>query len=124
MQRKDWLSLLLFKLTIFIRMFNFQDEPLRDIQYKRTYLYYLGHSIFLIFTCFSKGLQRDLKPISINLLDKKFIVIYIITIFYTTGSALLPYSIGMWNVSLFKDPILWIIFASLPMMYQLAELKT
>ncbi|WP_367867099.1 hypothetical protein [Pedobacter sp. WC2423] len=91
---------------------------LSEIFNTREIAYILLGALFFIFTCFHKGIQKDIKPILAALFTKHILIIYLLTIVYTTFCVMLLVKIGMWDFSLLKDTIVWMIFAALPTMYK------
>jgi hypothetical protein len=74
--------------------------------------------LFLTFALNKKGMRKDIIPVFVALFDKHFIVIYLLTVIYTALCVGIVYLIGMWETSLLKDTIVWMIFAALPTMYK------
>lgn len=73
---------------------------------------------FLVFALVNGGIRKDLLRVVVELFHKHFIVIYALTIAYTALCVWILHLIGLWEFSLLKDTVVWMIFAALPAMYK------
>lgn len=96
---------------------------LSEIFNTREIAYVIWSVIILILFSIVKKLQTDVRPVLKSLLAKNFVPIYIIIVLYTTITAFILNRIGVWDISLIKDTIVWMVFAALPLLYKIAQAK-
>lgn len=68
-----------------------------------------------IISIFTKPAKQFLKSVIPILFCQKFVVFYIVFLFYLGLVTYLLYDIGFWSIALLKDTIFWVIFVELPL---------
>jgi hypothetical protein len=70
-----------------------------------------------------KGLRKDFYPILSALVSKSFLKLYVIFLAYNAVGIYLLSLIDAWELSMLKDTVIWLVFAGLPLVYQVARAK-
>lgn len=70
-----------------------------------------------------KDLRKDLLPILNALFSKSFLKLYGFFLSYNLLVVILLKRIGVWEISLLKDTLFWMIFAGLPLVYKAGRAK-
>ena len=68
-----------------------------------------------IIAIFTKPVKQFLKSVITILFCRKFVIFYIVFLFYLGLVIYLLYDIGLWSIALLKDTIFWVIFVELPL---------
>ena len=68
-----------------------------------------------IISIFTKPVKQFLKSVIPILFCRKFVIFYIVFLFYLGLVICLLYDIGFWSIALLKDTIFWVIFVELPL---------
>ncbi len=82
-----------------------------------------GTIVFIVILFFKK-----VRPSVVNLIKaffcKKFIYVYLIALSYIFICIWSLYKIKIWDISLTKDTVIWIVFIALPLMYKAARVES
>ncbi|MES2418968.1 MAG: hypothetical protein V4541_12335 [Bacteroidota bacterium] len=70
-----------------------------------------------------KDLRKDLLSILSALVSKNFLKLYCLFLSYNFLVVFLLKRIGVWEISLLKDTLVWMIFAGLPLVYKAGRAK-
>ena len=78
-------------------------------------------SLAVIISIFTKPVKQFLKSIIPILFCRKFVVFYIVFLFYLCLVTYFLYAIGFWSIALLKDTIFWVLFIELPLFVKTIE---
>lgn len=68
-----------------------------------------------IISIFTETVKQFLKSVISILFCRKFVIFYIVFLFYLGLVTYLLYDIGFWSIALLKDTIFWVIFVEIPL---------
>lgn len=78
----------------------------------------------LIWLLSSKKMKKSIGSIVKAFFCKQFVYVYVIALAYIACSIFLLHEINIWNKSLIKDTIMWLLFVALPLMFQSGKIDS
>ncbi|WP_143706041.1 hypothetical protein [Emticicia sp. TH156] len=84
----------------------------------REIAYFIWGLLFVLFLFYNKDTRLSSLDLINKFFNKYFVYAYLIAIAHTFLCIAILYKIKIWDASLIKDTIMWIIFVALPLMYE------